>query len=75
MERFDAAEFVAAVRDFGVSTCSLAPTMMDLLLEHLQRDPDGLAVVRERLRVHRLRLGADAAVADPAHHRRAWAAS
>jgi acyl-CoA synthetase (AMP-forming)/AMP-acid ligase II len=50
MERFDASEFVGAVRDFGVSTCSLAPTMMDLLLEYLQRDPDGLSVVRERLR-------------------------
>ena len=50
MDRFEAAEFVAAVRDFGVSTCSLAPTMMDLLLEYLQRDPGGLALVRERLR-------------------------
>ncbi len=51
LARFDAGEFVGAVRDFGVSTCSLAPTMMDLLLEHLQSDPAGLAVVRERLRV------------------------
>jgi acyl-CoA synthetase (AMP-forming)/AMP-acid ligase II len=51
LERFDAREFVGAVRDFGVSTCSLAPTMMDLLLEHLQRVPDGLPVVRERLRL------------------------
>ncbi len=51
LERFDATEFVGAVRDFGVSTCSLAPTMMDLLLEHLQGDPEGLAVVRKRLRV------------------------
>jgi acyl-CoA synthetase (AMP-forming)/AMP-acid ligase II len=50
MTRFDAPEFVAAVRDFGVTTCSLAPTMMDLLLEHLRSDPGGLAVARERLR-------------------------
>ena len=50
MARFDAAEFVGAVRDFGVTTCSLAPTMMDLLLEHLRSDSEGLAVVRERLR-------------------------
>jgi acyl-CoA synthetase (AMP-forming)/AMP-acid ligase II len=50
MRRFDAAEFVAAVRDFGVTTCSMAPTMMDLLLEHLHGDPAGLAIVRERLR-------------------------
>ena len=50
MARFDAAEFVGAVRDFGVTTCSLAPTMMDLLLEHLRSDTGGLAVVRERLR-------------------------
>ena len=50
MQRFDAAAFVAAVRDFGVTTCSLAPTMMDLLLEHLQGDSDGLAVVRAQLR-------------------------
>jgi acyl-CoA synthetase (AMP-forming)/AMP-acid ligase II len=51
LERFDAAEFVHAVRDFGVSTCSLAPTMMDLLLEYLRTDAAGLAIVRERLRV------------------------
>ncbi len=50
MARFDAPEFVAAVRDFGVTTCSLAPTMMDLLLEHLRTDETGLTVVRERLR-------------------------
>ncbi|HEX4016269.1 MAG TPA: AMP-binding protein [Frankiaceae bacterium] len=50
LARFDAAEFVGAVRDFGVTTCSLAPTMIDLLLEHLQRDPSGLELVRERLR-------------------------
>jgi acyl-CoA synthetase (AMP-forming)/AMP-acid ligase II len=50
MSRFDAADFVAAVRDYGVTTCSLAPTMMDLLLEHLQGDSAGLAVVRRQLR-------------------------
>jgi acyl-CoA synthetase (AMP-forming)/AMP-acid ligase II len=50
LERFDAAEFVAAVRDFGVTTCSMAPTMIDLLLEHLRADPAGLAIVRGRLR-------------------------
>ncbi len=50
MSRFDPASFVAAVRDHGVTTCSLAPTMMDLLLEHLQGDSAGLAVVRGQLR-------------------------
>jgi acyl-CoA synthetase (AMP-forming)/AMP-acid ligase II len=50
MPRFDAAEFVAAVRDFGVTTCSMAPTMIDLLLEYLRGDPAGLTIVRERLR-------------------------
>ncbi len=50
MARFEPAEFVGAVRDFGVTTCSLAPTMMDLLLAHLQADPAALAMVRERLR-------------------------
>ncbi|MCW2548230.1 MAG: Long-chain-fatty-acid--CoA ligase, partial [Mycobacterium sp.] len=50
MARFDAADFVAAVRDYGVTTCSLAPTMMDLLLEHLQGDPAGLALIRSQLR-------------------------
>jgi acyl-CoA synthetase (AMP-forming)/AMP-acid ligase II len=50
MPRFDAAEFVAAIRDFGVTTCSMAPTMIDLLLEHLKGDPAGLAIVRARLR-------------------------
>ena len=50
LQRFDAAEFVAAVRDFGVTTCSMAPTMIDLLLEHLRGDPAGLVIVRGRLR-------------------------
>ncbi len=50
MARFDAAGFVAAVREHGVTTCSLAPTMMDLLLHHLEAAVDDLALVRERLR-------------------------
>jgi acyl-CoA synthetase (AMP-forming)/AMP-acid ligase II len=50
LARFDAADFVAAVRDAGVTTCSLAPTMMDLLVEHLRDDPAAHALVRERLR-------------------------
>jgi acyl-CoA synthetase (AMP-forming)/AMP-acid ligase II len=50
MQRFGAASFVAAVRDYRVTTCSLAPTMMDLLLEHLQGDPAGLALIRSQLR-------------------------
>jgi acyl-CoA synthetase (AMP-forming)/AMP-acid ligase II len=50
MARFDAPSFVAAVRDYGVTTCSLAPTMMDLLLEHLQGDSAGLSLIRSQLR-------------------------
>ena len=50
LSRFDAGRFVAAVRDHHVSVCSLAPTMMDLLIEHLQGDPGSLRLVRERLR-------------------------
>jgi acyl-CoA synthetase (AMP-forming)/AMP-acid ligase II len=50
LARFDAAEFVTAVRNDGVTTCSLAPTMMDLLVDHLAGDPDAHALVRERLR-------------------------
>jgi acyl-CoA synthetase (AMP-forming)/AMP-acid ligase II len=50
MNRFEPAAFVSAVHDYGVTTCSLAPTMMDLLLEHLQGDSDGLSVVRRQLR-------------------------
>ena len=48
---FDAAGFVAAVRDHGVTVCSLAPTMMDVLVEHLAGDPAGRQLVRERLRM------------------------
>jgi acyl-CoA synthetase (AMP-forming)/AMP-acid ligase II len=50
LSRFDPADFVAAVRDHGVTTCSLAPTMMDLLVEHLHADPEAHALVRGRLR-------------------------
>ncbi len=50
MARFDPADFVAAVRDHGVTTCSLAPTMMSLLVDHLAVDPAGHRLVRERLR-------------------------
>ena len=50
MARFDPADFVAAVRECGVTTCSLAPTMMDLLVDHLATDSAGHALVRERLR-------------------------
>ena len=50
MTRFDPADFVAAVRDHGVTTCSLAPTMMSLLIDHLAVDPTGHRLVRERLR-------------------------
>ncbi len=50
LSRFDAADFVTGVRDYGVTVCSLAPTMMDLLVEHLQDDPAALALLRERLR-------------------------
>ena len=50
LSRFDAGQFVAAVRDHHVSVCSLAPTMMDLLIEHLQQDPAALQLVRQRLR-------------------------
>ncbi len=50
MRRFDAADFVAAVRDLGATMCSIAPTMIDLLLEYLREDPAGLAAVRAKLR-------------------------
>jgi acyl-CoA synthetase (AMP-forming)/AMP-acid ligase II len=50
LARFDAADFVEAVRGDGVTICSLAPTMMDLLVDHLATDPGASALVRERLR-------------------------
>lgn len=50
LSRFAAVDFVAGVRDHGVTVCSLAPTMMDLLIEHLQQDPGALDLVRSRLR-------------------------
>ncbi len=50
LSRFDADDFVAGVRDYGVTVCSLAPTMMDLLVEHLQHDPEALGLLRDRLR-------------------------
>ncbi len=56
LRRFDAAELVAAVAEQGVTSVSLAPTMVDALLEHLAARPRDVAAVRGRL--HRIGYGA-----------------
>ena len=43
---FDAGETLAACRELGVTTISLAPTMIAMLLEHPDYDPADLAGVR-----------------------------
>ncbi len=49
LRRFDAAELVRAVEEHGVTSVSLAPTMLDALLDHLAAHPGDLTAVRGRL--------------------------
>lgn len=44
--RFDAGETLAACREQGVTTLSLAPTMIAMLLDHPDFSPEDLATVR-----------------------------
>lgn len=46
LARFDADETLDAIRDEGVSTVSLAPTMLAMLLEHPRRRPEDLTSLR-----------------------------
>jgi acyl-CoA synthetase (AMP-forming)/AMP-acid ligase II len=46
LHRYDPAELAAVIREFAVTNLSLAPTMIDALLDHV-REGDGL---RERIR-------------------------
>jgi acyl-CoA synthetase (AMP-forming)/AMP-acid ligase II len=45
--KFDAARVIAAVRDEGVTSCSLAPTMISMLLDHPDRTPTALRTLRQ----------------------------
>lgn len=51
LRRFDPAALVAATRRHGITTLSLAPTMLEDLLAHLEADPAALAAMRGSLRV------------------------
>lgn len=46
LPRFDADEVLAAIRDEGVTTVSLAPTMLAMLLEHPERSVEDLSTLR-----------------------------
>jgi len=47
MPRFDAAETLRLISSEQVTTCSLAPTMLSMLLDHPGRSPQDLATLRQ----------------------------
>ncbi|TDD39762.1 AMP-dependent synthetase [Actinomadura sp. KC06] len=51
LRRFDAATLVAAARRHGVTSLSLAPTMLEDLLAHVEADPAARDALRAGLRV------------------------
>ena len=51
LRRFDPAAVVDAVARHGVSSLSLAPTMVDSLVSHAEEHPDALRVLRAGVRV------------------------
>lgn len=51
LRRFAAPDLVAAVETHGVTSLSLAPTMISALLEHVEAHPEALAPLRAQLRV------------------------
>ncbi|MFI0484177.1 AMP-binding protein [Actinomadura sp. 9N215] len=51
LRRFDAATLVDAARGHGVTSLSLAPTMLEDLLAHVEADPEARDALRATLRV------------------------
>ena len=51
LRRFAAPDLVAAARRHGITSLSLAPTMLEDLLAHLADDPEAAAALRGTLRV------------------------
>lgn len=47
MSSYCPAEFVRAVNEFGVTSCSLAPTMLHALLAHLEQTGEQMPTLRE----------------------------
>lgn len=45
--RFEPEAFMRAVRDEGITTCSLAPTMLSILLDHPEFSPEALRGLRQ----------------------------
>ena len=47
MQRFDAGQALRLIAEEGVTTCSLAPTMLSMLLDHPDRSPQDLTSLRQ----------------------------